>query len=376
MAVERRLILVLNVGSSTVKYALFAENGSDEHLSRASIEFKSEVDCDAATSRILDDLDGKSQLADITAIGHRLVHGGTRFREAVVIDSHVRAALRELISLAPNHLPLELRAVDAISRRLPHLPQVACFDTAFHSGLTAHARLFGLPRNLSENGVVRYGFHGLSYEYIVAKLRKSGRLLPKTIVAHLGNGASLVALLNGVSIDTTMGMTPTGGIVMSTRSGDLDPGAILFMLRALGFSVADIEKAVDREGGLLGISEYSSDIRTLLAARATNTKAAEALDVFSYQARKAIGAYAAALAGLDLLVFTGGVGEHSEVIRQDICNGLEFLGVEIDEHRNRANAETISTEGSRVRVDVMATNEEAMIARHVRRVLAGSTAGR
>ena len=373
---ERRLILVLNVGSSTVKYALFGENGSDEHLSRGSIEFQSEVDCDAATSRILDELDSKSQLADITAIGHRLVHGGTRFREAVVIDSDVRAALRELISLAPNHLPLELRAVDAISRRLPHLPQVACFDTAFHSGLPLPAQRFGLPRNLSENGIVRYGFHGLSYEYIVAKLRKSRRLLPKTIVAHLGNGASLVALLNGVSIDTTMGMTPTGGIVMSTRSGDLDPGAILFMLRALGFSVADIEKAVDREGGLLGISEYSSDIRTLLAARATNPKAAEALDVFTYQARKAVGAYAASLAGLDLLVFTGGVGEHAAVIRQDICNGLQFLGIEIDEHRNRANTETISTNGSRVRVDVIATNEEAMIARHVRRVLAGSTAGR
>ena len=370
------MILVLNVGSSTVKYALFAENGSDEHLSRGSLEFKSEVDCDAATSRVLDELDSKSQLAEITAIGHRLVHGGTRFREAVVIDADVRAALRELISLAPNHLPLELRAVDAVSRRLPHLPQVACFDTAFHSSLPLPAKRFGLPRNLSENGVVRYGFHGLSYEYIVARLRKSGRLLPKTIVAHLGNGVSLVALLNGVSVDTTMGMTPTGGIVMSTRSGDLDPGAILFMLRALGFSVADVEKAVDREGGLLGISEYSADIRTLIAARATNHKAAEGLDVFSYQARKAIGAYAAALGGLDLLVFTGGVGEHSAVIRQDICNGLQFLGIELDEHRNRANAETISTDGCRVRVDVIATNEEAMIARHVRRVRAGSTAGR
>lgn len=370
------MILVFNVGSSTVKYALFAENGSDEHVSRGSIEFESEVDCDAATSRILDELDSESQLADVTAIGHRLVHGGTRFREAVVIDADVRAALRELISLAPNHLPLELRAVDAVSRRLPHLPQVACFDTAFHSGLPLPAKRFGLPRNLSENGVVRYGFHGLSYEFIVTRLRKSGRLLPKTIVAHLGNGASLVALLNGVSVDTTMGMTPTGGIVMSTRSGDLDPGAILFMLRALGFSVADVEKAVDREGGLLGISEYSSDIRTLIAARATNPKAAEALDIFSYQARKAVGAYAAALAGLDLLVFTGGVGEHSAVIRQDICNGLRFLGIEIDEHRNRANGETISTDGSRVRVDVIATNEEAMIARHVRRILARSRAGR
>ena len=360
------MILVLNVGSSTLKYALFAENAGDEHVSRGSIEFKSDVDCEAATTRLLDELESQSQLADVTAVGHRLVHGGSRFREAAFIDSNVRDALRELISLAPNHLPLELRAVDAVSKRLPQLPQFACFDTAFHSGMPPRARRFGLPRKLSDSGVVRYGFHGLSYEYIVTTLRTSGRLLPKTIVAHLGNGASLVALLDGTSVDTTMGMTPTGGIVMSTRSGDLDPGAILFMLRALGFSVADLEKAVDKDGGLLGISEYSSDIRSLLSAQTTNSKAAEALDLFVYQAKKVVGAYAAALNGLDLLVFTGGVGEHSPEIRAGICDGLEFLGVQVDEMRNRSNAETISGDGSRVRVDVIPTNEEAMIARHVR----------
>lgn len=363
------MILVFNVGSSTVKYALFATSDGDEHVSRGSIEFKSDVDCDRVTTGVLDELDRQSQLARVTAVGHRLVHGGSRFREAVIIDSKVREALRELISLAPNHLPLELRAVDAVSKRLPHLPQLACFDTAFHSGMPLVARRFGVSRKISESGVVRFGFHGLSYEYVVTRLRKSDQLMPRTIVAHLGNGASLVALVDGVSVDTSMGMTPTGGIVMGTRSGDLDPGAILFMLRSLRFSVADLEEAVDKEGGLLGISEYSADVRTLLSARTTNPKATEALEVFTYQARKVVGAYAAALGGLDLLVFTGGVGEHAPEIRGSICNGLQFLGIEIDDARNRSNAETISTDASRVRVDVMVTNEEAMIARHVRRVL-------
>lgn len=363
------MILVFNVGSSTLKYALFATESGDQPITRGTIELKTAADCEAATTRVFDELDRQSTLADVTAIGHRLVHGGSRFRDAVVIDSSVREALSELISLAPNHLPLELRAVDAVSKRLPRVSQVACFDTAFHSGLPLPARVFGIPRKLSDSGIIRYGFHGLSCEYIVTTLRDSGRLLPRTIIAHLGNGASLTAVLDGVSVDTTMGMTPTGGIVMSTRSGDLDPGAILFMLRALGLAAADVEKAVDMEGGLLGISELSSDMRTLLSARTTNPKAAEAVDVFAYQARKAIGAYAAALAGLDLLVFTGGVGEHSPEIRTSICSGLRFLGIQIDDAHNRSNAASISVDGSQVRVDVIATNEEAMIARHVRRLL-------
>ncbi|HZE07197.1 MAG TPA: acetate/propionate family kinase [Gemmatimonadaceae bacterium] len=376
MALGRRLILVFNVGSSTLKYALFAAHGDPGDIARGSVEYSSTADSASAADKVLDDLTSKSQLAEIVAVGHRLVHGGIHLCEPVVIDPSVRQELRALISLAPDHLPLELQAVDAVSKRLPHAVQVACFDTAFHSQMPRHARLFGIPRKLSDAGVLRYGFHGLSYEYIVATLRDSGRLPRRAVVAHMGNGASITAILDGVSIDTSMGMTPTGGMVMSTRSGDLDPGAVLFMMRALGFSVSDLENAVDKEGGLLGISEYSSDVRTLLSARATMPKAADAIDAFCYQARKFIGAYAAALGGLDLIVFTGGVGEHSAEIRSQICSGLEFVGVEIEDSRNRQNAETISPDRSRVRVAVMTTNEEKMIARHVQRVTAQASTAR
>ena len=365
---EQRLILVFNVGSSTLKYALFRDD-AEEQVARGAVEYSRSEDCGSAAAKVLDDLEHTSQLRDVVAVGHRLVHGGLRLCEPVVIDAAVRQELRALISLAPDHLPLELRAVDVVSNRLPECVQVACFDTAFHSRMPSRARLFGIPRKLSDAGVVRYGFHGLSYEYIVAALHDAGRLPARTIVAHLGNGASIAALLNGVSIDTTMGMTPTGGMVMSRRSGDLDPGALLFMMRALGFSSSDLEKAVDKEGGLLGISEHSSDVRTLLEARAGNSKAADAIDIFCYQARKFIGAYAAALNGLDLLVFTGGVGENSRQIRAQICEGLQFLGIEIDDTRNAKNAGTISTGASRVHIAVIKTNEEAMIARHVQGLL-------
>lgn len=369
MALERGLILVLNVGSSTLKYALFRARDGGQ-VARDTIEYSRAADCGAAAERLLDDLESKSQLAQVVAVGHRLVHGGLQLCEPVAIDATVRQKLRALIALAPDHLPLELRAVDVVSKRRPECVQVACFDTAFHSRMPTRARLFGIPRKLSDAGVVRYGFHGLSYEYIVAALREAGPLPRRTIVAHLGNGASIAALLDGVSIDTTMGMTPTGGMVMSRRSGDLDPGALLFMMRALEFSPSDLEKAVGKEGGLLGISEHSSDVRTLLEARAGNSRATDAIDVFCYQARKFIGAYAAALDGLDLLVFTGGVGENSNQVRAQICEGLDFLGIEIDPARNSENAETISTGYSRVRVAVIGTNEEAMIARHVQGVLA------
>lgn len=363
------MILVLNVGSSTLKYALFNTN-ADTQVARGTIEYAKAGDCESALGVLLDDLQKQSRLAQITAIGHRLVHGGQRFREAVVIDADVRRAMIELITLAPDHLPLELRAIDVISTRLPKIVQIACFDTAFHRTMPTRARLLGVSRRLADAGVVRYGFHGLSYEYIVSTLREADTLPRRAIVAHLGNGASMVALLDGVSIDTSMGMTPTGGLVMGKRSGDLDPGVILFMLRALGFSTSDVESAVDKEGGLLGLSELSSDMRSLLAARSANENAAEALDVFVYQAKKYVGAYAAALGGLDLLVFTGGVGEHSSEIRAGICDALQFLGLEIEASRNLRNLETISTERSTVRVAVLPTNEEIMIARHVSRLLA------
>jgi len=376
VALERRVILVFNVGSSTLKYALFRASDDPEQITRGSVEYSGAEASGGAVEKVLDELESKSQVVEVTAVGHRLVHGGARFCAPVVIDGAVRQELKALISLAPDHLPLELRAVDTVSKRRPDLVQVACFDTAFHSRMPTYSRLFGIPRALSDTGVVRYGFHGLSYEYIVNTLRDADRLPRRVVVAHLGNGASVAALLDGLSIDTSMGMTPTGGLVMSTRSGDLDPGALLFMIRSLGFSAPQLERTVDKEGGLLGISDLSPDVRPLLAARQTNAKAADAIDVFCYNARKFIGAYAAALGGLDLLVFTGGIGEHSPEIRAQICKGLDFLGIEIDQTRNGRNTETISSDACRVRVAVMKTNEEAMIARHVQRMLAGASTAR
>jgi acetate kinase len=288
----------------------------------------------------------------------------------VRIDAKVRALIEDVIPLAPDHLPAELRAIDEVTRLDPSLPQVACFDTAFHGQMPLVARLFGLPRRLSNAGVMRYGFHGLSFEYVVQTLKDRGELQPRTVVAHLGNGASIAALLNGVSIDTSMGMTPSGGLVMSTRSGDLDPGVMLYLLRSCDFSASDLDDVTNRQGGLLGISETSSDARDLLAASPTDSRAKDAIDVFCYQARKLIGAYAAALGGIDALVFTGGIGENSPQVRAQICEKLEFLGIRIDAALNGANAGMISANQNGVVVRTVKTREEVMIARHVRDSLA------
>jgi acetate kinase len=322
-------------------------------------------------AKLLHALEEKPLFRSARAVGHRLVHGGSTLRKPVHVDARVRSLLEDLVPLAPDHLPSELRAIDEVSRLHPSLVQVACFDTAFHSGLPAVARLFGLPRALTDSGVVRYGFHGLSYEYVATTLRERGELPSRTIVAHLGNGASITAILDGVSVDTSMGMTPAGGLVMSTRSGDLDPGVLLYLARARGFSTAKLDDAINRSGGLRGISESSGDVRDLLAARASDTRARDAIDVFCYQARKFIGAYTAALGGIDLLVFTGGIGEHSPEVRASICDKLDFLGILIDAPLNRTGQPVISAAQSRVRVRTLKTQEEVMIARHVRESLAG-----
>lgn len=384
-------ILVLNVGSSTLKFALFPVTDSDDALLRGVLEYSGS---DAGRIRITDArgrreesraqsgtrasavtdlleyLKANSLFASLRSVGHRLVHGGPRFREPVRIDADVRASLDEVIPLAPDHLPPELGAIDEVSRVAPSLPQVACFDTAFHSTLPTVARLFGLPRSLAGSGVVRYGFHGLSYEYVAHALRLRGELPPRTVVAHMGNGVSITALLDGVSIDTSMGLTPTGGVLMGTRSGDLDPGVMLYLLRSRGFSPAALDEAVNHRGGLLGVSETSSDVRQLLDSALRDSRADDALSVFSYQVRKAIAGYAAALGGIDALVFTAGIGEHSPDMRRRICDSLKFLGIELDPARNSENAATISAAGSRVAVRIVRTNEEAMIARHTRRVIA------
>jgi len=388
-AAHEQSILVLNVGSSTLKFGFFPLVGGDDALLEGVLEYsgpkpgqlrithstaESEsiqlaANRDSAAPALLKYLEDNSLLRAVQSVGHRLVHGGSALREPVRVDAKIRAMLDDVIPLAPDHLPNELRAIDEVSRIAPALPQVACFDTAFHSRIPAAARFFGLSRDLFDSGVVRYGFHGLSYEYVAETLMRSGDLPARTIVAHLGNGASIAALLDGVSIDTSMGMTPSGGLVMSTRSGDLDPGVILYLLRSRGFSTGELDDAINRRGGLLGISESTGDVRDLLTASSTDNRAKEAIDVFCYQATKFIGAYSAALGGIDALVFTGGIGEHSPDVRARICEKLEFLGVQIDPRLNQANAPTISAAQSRVRIRTLKTREEIMIARHVRRSL-------
>jgi acetate kinase len=389
-AADERSILVLNVGSSTLKFGLFPLADGDDPFLHGVLEYggraggqlrlvysrqRKEESVQVAATResaakeLLHYLEQSSLLKSVRAVGHRLVHGGSKLQAPVVIDAAVRALLEEVVPLAPDHLPTELRAIDEVARSAPAVAQVACFDTAFHSAMPRVARLFGLPRSLLDSGVIRYGFHGLSYEYVADALRKRGELPARTVVAHLGNGASIAALRDGVGIDTTMGLTPTGGMVMSTRSGDLDPGILVYLLRSRGCSADDVDDAIKHKGGLLGISDSSSDVRDLLAARAADPKAGEAIGVFCYQAKKFIGGYAAALGGLDALVFTGGVGERSPEVRAQICEGLEFLGLDVDAALNRENAETISAPGSRVRVRTIKANEEAMIARHTRQAV-------
>lgn len=361
---DGKSILVLNVGSSTLKFGLFALGAGDEPLLSGVLEYSPQ-----SIRELLKKLADESRFSSIQAVGHRIVHGGTALRKPTRIEPSVRRALDDLVPLAPDHLPAELRAIDEVARLHPSLVQVACFDTAFHVDLPPVARRFALSRDLGDSGVVRYGFHGLSYEYITTTLRERGELPSRTIIAHLGNGASIAAVRDGVSIDTSMGMTPAGGLVMSTRSGDLDPGVLLYLSRARGFSLAQLDEAVNHRGGLLGISKRSGDVRGLLAARDSDQNAREAIDIFCYQVRKFIGAYAAALGGLDLLVFTGGIGEHSPEIRAQICEGLDFLGIRLDPSLNRDGKALISTTSGSVAVRAMKTQEEAMIARHLRELL-------
>jgi acetate kinase len=299
------------------------------------------------------------------------VHGGAKYRQPTKLDAPILADLQQLVPLAPDHLPQAIALIDAIDRRLPNVAQVACFDTEFHRTLPPRARTLPLPRELTDDGIIRFGFHGLSYEYLSERLREvdpdqSGG---RAVLAHLGNGASLAAVWRGTSIDTSMGFTPAGGLIMSSRSGDLDPGVLVYLLRAKGYSADEIDRLVNRSAGLVGISGLSSNMQELLAARKQNPLAALAIEMFCYQARKFIAAYAAALEGLDTLVFAGGIGEHSAEIRSEICTGLSFLGVHLDESQNVAAAEVISAPASKVVVRVIPTDEDLMIARNTIQLL-------
>lgn len=385
-------ILVFNSGSSSLKFALYEFGGTDERLLvRGEAENIGQqggrlwlrgadgnsildqagpiADHEAALRTALDEIK-KRKYPNAEAVGHRVVNGGLRYSAPQRITPQVLAELQNLIPLAPLHLPAEIKIVEAVASNAPNVAQVACFDTAFHRRLPELAQRFPLPRKLFDEGVRRYGFHGLSYEYVLQELgpaAQQGRL----IIAHLGNGASLAAVKHGVPVDTSMGLTPTGGVMMGTRTGDLDPGVLVYLLREKNYDAASLERLVDAESGLLGVSELASDMKTLLAKRNSDPRAEQAIAMFCRSIRKEIGAFAAVLAGLDILVFTGGIGEHAPAIREEICRDLGYLGIRLDSAKNRAQQEVISSSESACPVRVIATNEELMIARHTRAVVSG-----
>ncbi|MEO7621917.1 MAG: acetate/propionate family kinase, partial [Gallionella sp.] len=325
-----------------------------------------------AVGMLMDWIEERSGRDVLTAVGHRVVHGGPTYYEPQLITAEMVEELHRLSPLDPEHLPQEILLTEAFHRRFPELPQVACFDTAFHHDLPRVAQLLPIPRRYEAQGVRRYGFHGLSYEFLMGELARLGDQAAtkgRVILAHLGNGTSLAAVRDSKSIDTSMGFTPTAGVPMSTRSGDLDPGLVWFLARTENMSAKQFNTMVNSQSGLLGISETSSDMRDLLEREKQDVRAAEAVALYCYQIKKLIGAYAAALGGLNTLVFAGGIGENAPVIRARICEGLEFLGIEIEEKQNAANEEIISAAGSRVAVRIIRTDEALMIAKMVCRVL-------
>jgi propionate kinase len=392
---ERR-ILTINGGSSSIKFALF-EAGDALHrivageierigLPQASLRVKGVNQADnfsrpvtapdhtAAAGVLLDWIEQHGGHDALAAVGHRVVHGGPKYSEPQRITAAMLAELRRLKAFDPDHLPLEIELIEAFRKRHPRLPQVACFDTAFHRTMPRVAVLLPIPRRYEAAGVRRYGFHGLSYEFLMAELARLGDPAAKkgrVILAHLGNGASLAAVRDGNRIDTSMGFTPTAGLVMSSRSGDLDPGVVSYLARTERMSAARFQKMVTRESGLLGVSETSSDMRDLLDREAEDVRAAEAVALFCYQARKWIGAFTAALGGLDTLVFAGGIGENAPIVRERICDGLGFLGIELNGKRNAKNAPLISRRAGPVRVRVIRTDEELIIARSAARIELG-----
>jgi acetate kinase len=358
-------VVCLNCGSSSVKGARYrVRGGHEERVTEASIDGLTASDDgasvrDAATHvfRRLTDDHGPA-----AAVGHRVVHGGPNLRAPVVVDDAVLAELRSAVAFAPLHLPAALGAIDGVRAVAPSLTQVACFDTAFHVTLPEVAWRLPIPQELSDLGIRRYGFHGLSYEYIVGAV--GADTLGRAVVAHLGNGASLAAVDGGRSVATSMGLTPTGGIPMGTRTGDLDPGVLVHLAREQGYDAARLEEVVDERSGLLGLGG-TSDMRELLERRGQgDADAALAVDVFCTQVAMEVGAYATVLGGLDTIVFTAGIGERAVAVRAEVCGRLAHLGVAVDESANAQHAPVISTEASTVVVRVVPTDEDAVIARH------------
>jgi len=387
-------ILVLNAGSSSLKFSVFLNGEPPKPLVRGQLEglftqprFVARDQAGAIVAE--NEWAGGTQLGHdgaieflfdwgrrealhghkIVAAGHRVAHGGLKFTRPVRIDSKVLVALETLVPLVPLHQPHNLAAIRLITQRTPELPQVACFDTSFHRTQPAVAQAFAIPRRYTAEGVCRYGFHGLSYEYIASALPKYDERAAagRTIVAHLGNGASMCAIKNGQSVATTMGFSSVEGLPMGTRCGALDPGVLLYLMDRHGMDARELESLLYKESGLLGVSGISSDVRTLLAS--PDPRAAEAINLFVYRVGRELGSLAAALGGLDALVFTGGIGENAAVIRARVCRDAAWIGLELDEAANEKGGPRISAPHSRVAAWVIPTNEELMIAQHTRRLL-------
>ncbi len=387
-------ILTVNSGSSSIKFSLYhmgqterkilsgqtqgigqkdslfyVEDGQGKSLKQ---ECKYMPDHAVALRAVFEWLKENKFDQDLDAVGHRVVHGGCKYSDPCLVTQQLIMNLRRLVPLAPEHLPRELDAIELIGQLYSSLKQIICFDTAFHQNMPQVARCYALPRYLWDEGVLRYGFHGLSYEYIVGELtsrediNSSGK---RVVIAHLGHGASMAAVYNHQSIETTMGFAPTGGLVMSTRPGDLDPGVILYLLQEKRMTLPQMKETISQKAGLLGVSDTSHDMKKLLSQEKKDPRAALAINLFCYQAKKFLGALTAVLGGLDTLVFTGGIGENAPTVRWRICEGLEFMGCHIDFERNKVNAPVISRKDSPVKVLVIQTNEELVIARHTCRLL-------
>jgi acetate kinase len=386
-------ILVLNAGSSSIKFSLFADRGADlaalaggqveaiynaphfvakdaDGRSLSEHRWDAALDHDGALVHILDWLrDTQAAGQRLAAVGHRVVHGGTEFGAPVRLDAAVVEKLQKFVPLAPLHQPHNLGPIRTLLARAPALPQVACFDTAMHRTNPPLAQMFALPQELSDAGVRRYGFHGLSYEYIASVLPgiDADAARGRTVVLHLGNGASMCALQGGRSVASTMGFTAVDGLPMGTRCGAIDPGVMLYLMDERGMDARAIEKLIYHQSGLLGVSGVSSDMRVLLDSAEPRAKLA--IELFCYRIGRELGSLAAALGGLDALVFTAGIGERAAPVREMVCRAAAWLGVELDEAANAAHGPRISRDGSRTRAWVIPTNEELMIARHTRQLL-------
>lgn len=393
MTRKNQSILTINGGSSSIKFAIYGGgksltkklSGHIDRIGQANTKLTftdliarepdtTPVDAHNFTSAVnslMDWLEKQPVFNRIDAVGHRVVHG-MEHTDPERITPELIAELRRISAYDPDHLPAEIELIEVIRKRHPNLPQIACFDTAFHRTMPRVAQLLPIPRRFDAKGIRRYGFHGLSYAYLqeeLARLAGDEVAHGRVILAHLGSGASLAAVHDGKSMDTSMGFTPTGGVPMSTRPGDLDPGVAWYLMQSETLTPTQFNHLINHESGLLGISETSSNMQDLLARQADDIRAAEAIDLFCYQIKKYVGAYAAVLSGLETLVFSGGIGEHAPEVRARICRGLAFLGIDLNEERNAASANVISTDASRVTVRVIPTDEEKMIAQTVCRLM-------